>query len=467
MPPFRRSLNLACTTTDVSAVRERLTHLIGPPRGEHHRAHRHAKLSKFVAAAAILALVLQTSLLFIALFESPLPYKIDDPGSESLDSEEFQRVLAAVTGGWQSTKNAIEVFTNGDQFYPAELAAIQGARKFVHIECYIFQKGRLSDQILNALEERARAGVEVRMVIDAVGSTAYKDSRFTTLRQLGGRVAWYHPVRWYSWPRANNRTHRELTVVDGTTGFAGGAGFADQWIYGQDGDPKWRDTVVRVEGGAASGLEATFSENWLEESGEMLVAPKYYPEPAARGGSPALVVTSSPTAGRSSEARELIETLIAKAVRSIHITNPYFLPDKNLRHELANAVKRGIEVTIVVPGTKNDHLLTRRSSRALYGDLLRAGARIFEYQPSMIHAKITLIDGLWAVVGSTNFDSRSFSLNDEVNVAIPDREVVQRLEQDFQTDLRYSRQISYDEWKRRPIWERLQERIGWLIENEE
>src|SRR5436305_5897878 len=168
MPPFRRSLNLGCTTTYVSAVRERLTNLIGPPRDEHHRAHRHAKLSKFVAVAATIALVLQTSLLFIALFESPLPYKIGDPGSESLDSEEFQRVLAAVTGGWQSTKNAVEVFTNGDQFYPAELAGIKGARKFVHIECYIFQKGRLTDQTLNAPAQRARAGVEARMVIDGV-----------------------------------------------------------------------------------------------------------------------------------------------------------------------------------------------------------------------------------------------------------------------------------------------------------
>jgi cardiolipin synthase len=451
----------------VPAVLDRFTGLLHHPRDSHHQAHRHARAFKFLAVLSIIALVLQTSLLFISLFEPPLLYKIADPGNEPLDSEEFLRVLSAVTGGWESMGNAAEVLTNGDHFYAAELDAIQHAQRFVHIECYIFQKGRVSDRILHALEERARAGVEVRMVIDAVGSTAYPDSRFAALRQAGGRVAWYHPVRWYSWPRANNRTHRELMVVDGTIAFAGGAGFADQWLYSERRDPKWRDTVVRIEGDTATGIEATFSENWLEASGELLVAPMYYPRPAARGGATALVVTSSPTAGRSSEARVLVQSLIAKAVHSIHITNPYFLPDENLRRELAGAVRRGVDVTIVVPGAKNDHLLTRRSSRALYGDLLQAGARIFEYQPSMIHAKITLIDGLWSVAGSTNFDSRSFALNDEVNVAIRDSGVAQRFEQDFRNDLEVSRRISYDEWKHRPIWERLQERLGWLLENEE
>ena len=437
------------------------------PRDKHHEAHRHATAYKVLAVISLIALVLQTSLVLISLFEPPLRYDIANSGSEPLDSPEFLRVLAAVTGGWSSEGNAVEVLTNGDQFYAAILGAIKKAQHFVHIECYIFQNGRVTDQILHALEERARAGVEVRLVIDAVGSTAYRDSRFATLRQAGGRVAWYHPVRWYTWPRVNNRTHRELTVVDGAVGFAGGAGFADQWLYSQPHDPQWRDTMVRVEGGAATGLEATFSENWLEASGEMLVAPRYFPRAAQRGSCTALVVTSSPTAGRSSEARVLMQTLIAKAAHSIHITNPYFLPDKNLRRELAEAMERGVEVTILVPGAKSDHLLTRRSSRALYGDMLRAGARIFEYQPSMIHAKITLIDGLWAIAGSTNFDSRSFALNDEVNMAMPSSTVVERLEQDFENDLKSSRPVSYEQWKHRPIWERAQERIGWLLENEE
>lgn len=449
----------------MSAVLERL---IERPRDHHHEARRHAKAYKVLAVLSLIALVLQSSLLMISLFESPLPYEIGDPGTEPLDSRDFQRVLAAVTFGSPTEGNAVQVLTNGDQFYPAELAAIQSAQRFIHIECYIFQKGRVTDEILHALEERARAGVEVRLVIDAIGSAGYRDSRFATLRKAGGRVAWYHRVRWFSWPRANNRTHRELMVVDGTIGFAGGAGFADQWRYTVGKDPQWRDTMIRVEGSAAGGLEATFSENWLEASGELLVAPRYYPEPSPRGQARVLVVTSSPTSGRSAEARVLLQTLIAKATRSIHITNPYFLPDKNLRRELVKAVRqRGVEVTIVVPGTKADHLLTRRSSRALYGDLLQGGARIFEYQPAMIHAKIALIDGLWAAAGSTNFDSRSFGLNDELNAAIDDVQVTQRLEQDFQNDLKNSRPVSYAEWKSRSIWEKLQERLGWLLENEQ
>jgi len=451
----------------VSTVRDRLTSVASRPRDHHHELHRRAKSHKLLAIVAALALAFQTGLVLISLFEPPLRYNIPDPGSEPLDSKQFIDILSATTGGWTAGTNSVQVLTNGDKFYPAELAAIHAAQHFVHIECYIFQKGRVSDMILNALEERARAGVEVRMIIDAVGSSAYPDSRFATLRSFGGRVAWYHRVRWYSWPRANNRTHRELTVVDGTVAFIGGAGFADQWLMQVGHDPQWRDTVLRVEGAAATGLDGTFSENWLESSGEVLIAPKYFPVLDTQGGPTALIVTSSPTAGRSSEARVLIQSLIAKATRTIDITNPYFLPDKTLREELAKAVRRGVNVRILVPGKKADHLLTRRSSRALYGDLLRAGAHIYEYQPSMIHAKITVVDGLWAVAGSTNFDSRSFALNDEVNLAMPNPALAGRLEQDFANDLASSRQISYDEWKHRPIWERLQERIGWLIENEE
>jgi cardiolipin synthase len=444
-----------------------LDRLIERPRDRHHQARQHATAFKVLAVLSLIALVFQSSLIFISLFEPPLPYEVANSGDEPLGSPEFLRVLAAVTGGWVSDGNAVEVLTNGDRFYPAELAAIKGAKRFVHIECYIFHQGRVSDEVLNALEERARAGVEVRMVIDSIGSTSYPDGRFTRLRQAGGRVAWYHLVRWYSWPRANNRTHRELMIVDGVVGFAGGAGFADQWRYTEGHDPQWRDTMVRFEGGAATGLEATFSENWLEASGEMLVAPEYYPPASARGSVKALAVTSSPTTGRSSEARVLLQTLIAKATRSIHITNPYFLPDKSLRRELVKAVTRGVDVTILLPGTKADHLLTRRSSRALYGDLLKGGARIFEYQPAMIHAKITLIDGLWAVVGSTNFDSRSFGLNDEINVAMPDAGVAARLEQDFDNDLKSSRRISYEQWQRRPFWQKIEEKLGWVIQKEE
>src|SRR5262249_23271763 len=198
----------------------------------------------------------------------------------------------------------------------------------------------------------------------------------------------------------------------------------------------------------ATGLSASFAENWLESAGEMLISQEFFPFRAGPGGTSAIVVTSSPTSGRSTEARILFKALVAKAGRSIHITTPYFLQDKSFRRELSKRMRdRGVDVAIIVPGGKNDHLLPRRSSRRLYGDLLQAGARIFEYEPAMIHTKAMVVDSAWGVVGSTNLDSRSFGLNDEVNVAMPDPAVAQRLERDFEQDLKKSRLISYDEWK--------------------
>jgi cardiolipin synthase A/B len=444
-----------------------LDKVIARPRNEHHRLQRHAKAHKALAVLATIALIMQTSLLLLSLFAPPLPYSIWNPGAESITDPQFGEILAKLTGGGWSDHNRVDVLTNGNEFYAAELDAIRQAKRFVHIECYIFQQGRVTDQFINALEDRARNGVEVRLVIDAVGSNGFPKKRFETLERYGGHVGWYHSLRWYSWPRVNNRTHREIVVVDGAVAFAGGAGFADQWLLQVKNDPQWRDTMVRVEGAAAADLSATVAENWLEASGEVLVAPEYFPAAAGTGGTRALVVTSSPMVGQSTEARVLFQALVAKAAHTIHITNPYFLPDRNLRQELVKAVQRGADVTILVPGAMNDHLLTRRSSRALYGDLLRGGARIFEYQPSMIHAKIALFDGQWAVAGSTNLDSRSFGLNDEVNVAMPDPAVVARLEQDFQHDLARARRISYEEWKRRSWLEKAEEWCGSIIQKQE
>jgi cardiolipin synthase len=444
-----------------------LDKVIRRPENKEQEQSRKGTGYKVLSVLAIIALILQTSLLFLALFEKPVPYAISKPGLEPIESPDFQRVLAELTGGSWSDNNRVEVLTDGGAYYNAELDAIRKAQKFVHLEAYIFQEGRVTDQFIHALEERAAAGVEVRLVIDSVGSTSFPKKRFEKLQALGGQVAWYHPIRWYTWSRLNYRTHRELLIVDGTTAFAGGAGFADQWMYSQEDDPQWRDTMLRFEGDAAASLNASFSENWLEASGEVIVAPEYYPATEGKGSTRTLVVTSSPNRGRSTEARVLFQAMVAKASTKIHITNPYFLPDESLRQELVKAVNRGAEVTIIVPGAKNDHLLTRRSSRALYGDLLKGGARIFEYEPSMVHAKIALFDGKWAIAGSTNLDSRSFGINDEVNVAMPDPAVVARLEEDFQRDLARSREMTYEQWKKRPFWARMQEWAGWVLQRQQ
>jgi len=418
---------------------------------------------------AIIAIVVQSFMLFIALFEPGLDYKISTPSSEPIESDEFLCILEAITDAKVNHGNRIEVLTNGEVYYEAELEAIRAARSSVNLEAYIFQKGEVTRRFIEALTERARAGVEVRLTLDAIGSFASWDSYFKDLRAAGGQVGWYHGFRWSTLARINNRTHREIIVVDGQVGFLGGAGFADHWLKGDEKNPRWRDTMFRIEGPAVTSLQAAFVENWLESSGEILTDIKFFPaQKEGKGETAALIIDSSPTTGMSTRARILYQTLLASAQKSILITTPYFLPDRSARHELVRAIReRDVEVKIIVPGAHSDHLLTRRSSRRLFGDLLKAGAQIYEYEAAMIHAKTMVIDGLWCVVGSTNFDNRSFGLNDEVNLAAEDAALATRLSEDFARDMKESRAVSYEEWRRRSIFERVHEWFGWLLERQQ
>lgn len=418
---------------------------------------------------ASIALVLQAGLLFLALFQPGLPYIVSNPRSDPLDSPQFLRTLAALTDGQVSENSRLEALTNGEQFYPAELDAIRKAEHTISMESYITEDGKVEHDFMDALIERAQAGVKVHFVADAVGSYVLSRKEIDRLTDAGGQFFWYMPVRWYTWPRINHRTHRELLVIDGRVGFIGGAGWADHWLYPESNTkPRWRDTMLRVEGPAVMGLQATFSENWLEASGKLITGEEYFPPESGRGGSTAVVVRSSPTMGQSTAARILFQLLLASARHRIYITTPYFLPDDSIRDELARAIReRGVHVQIVTPGPGTDHMLTRRSSRRLFGPLLRAGAHIYEYEGSMIHAKVLLIDGQWAVVGSTNFDARSFTLNDEVNLATSDSTAIQRLERDFLKDVEHSREVTYAEWSKRGLMERLHEVFGGLIERQE
>jgi Phosphatidylserine/phosphatidylglycerophosphate/cardiolipin synthases and related enzymes len=417
---------------------------------------------------AIIAICVLSFLLFLALFEPGLDYKISTRKTEPLDSEKFLRTLEAITDAKVQRCSRIEVLTNADVYYEAELAAIRAAKKSVNLEAYIFQKGEVTKRFVEALTERARAGVEVRLVLDAIGSFASWESYFKELRAAGGRVCWYHPIRWPTIARVNNRTHREIIVVDGEVGFLGGSGFADHWLIGDEKNPPWRDTMFRLEGDAVTSLQSTFVENWLEASGEILAGEEFFPFCESPTGVPSIIVDSSPSMGRSTRARILYQTLLASAQKSIHITTPYFLPDRSAREEMIRAMKeRGVEVKIIVPGKHSDHLLTRRSSRRLFGDLLRGGAKIYEYEAAMIHAKTMTIDGIWSIVGSTNFDNRSFGLNDEVNLAAIDEKLAARLDEDFARDLQNSHAVDYKEWRRRSIFERMHEWLGWLLERQQ
>lgn len=416
---------------------------------------------------AFIAIFVLSFLLFLALFEPGLAYKVSAAPPPPIDSPDFVRVVEALTDSKLNTCTRVEVLTNGEVYYEAELQALREARSSINLEAYIFQKGEVTRRFLEVLTERARAGVEVRLVLDWVGSFTSWDSYFKDLTDAGGRVAWYHPLEWKTVARFNNRTHREIIVIDGRVAFVGGAGFADHWLIPRKHHPRWRDTMFRVEGDAVSSLQGTFSENWLEASGEILSGGDFFPLCEATSRASALVVNSSPSVGRSTHARMLYQTLLASARKSVLITTPYFLPDRSARHEMVRALGRGVEVEIITPGPKTDHTITYRTSRRLYGDLLKAGAKIYEYQASMMHAKTLVVDGVWSVVGSTNFDNRSFGLNDEVNLAVYDPELAGRIAKDFARDRAEARAVTHGEWRRRAVAERLHEQLGRLLERQQ
>ena len=293
---------------------------------------------------AILAIIVQAIVVILALFGPGLRYRIDHADLKDLSTHELLHYLEALTDARMSQRIKLDVFANGEAFYPAELEAIARATKSINLEAYIFHPGEVGGRFIAALAERARAGVEVRVVLDGVGSARTTEEDFRPVLDAGGKLAFYHPLRFSTLPRYNHRTHREILVIDGTVAFIGGPGFADQWLVSTATKRRWRDTVVRLEGRAVNNLQATFAENWLEACGELLVGDRQFPEYDADGRSPAMVVNSTPSAGGSTRARVLFQMLLASARQTIHITTPYFLPDPSVSDELKRAVGRGVEV---------------------------------------------------------------------------------------------------------------------------
>jgi len=417
---------------------------------------------------AYLSILAMAVLIIVALFDPGLRYRVFASPSESNDSDDFLHMLEALVDAKVNQTTRLTVLTNGPTFYEAELEAIRGAERSVNLEAYIFQKGEIGQRFVTALTERSQAGVTVNVVLDGVGSAGVGKNFFSDLKKAGGNVVWYNGMKWNKLPHFNNRTHRELLVVDGRTAFIGGAGVADHWFKDKSKHPRWRDTMVKVEGDAVPHLQATFAENWLESCREVLFGPDHFVRQECERQGDVLIVNSTPSGGGATRARMLFQVLLASATKTIHITTPYFLPDRSVIDELVRAVReRNVEVVVLVPGKRSDHMLTRSSSRHAYGKLLKAGASIHEYEPSMIHAKILLIDSIWGVVGSTNFDNRSFGINDEVNLAARDPDFTQRLQQDFAKDLACSRKVTYQEWKRRPVLERAPELLGWVLERQQ
>jgi cardiolipin synthase len=362
--------------------------------------------------------------------------------------------------------NRVEIFTNGPEFYPAMIDAIRCATRSINMECYIFQPGRIADQFIAALSDRARNGVNVTIVVDAIGSFSLRGRPVRRLRKAGCRIESYQRLRWYSLARINNRTHRELLVIDGRIAFAGGAGVADWWAFPGRHKQPWRDTMARIEGPVVAALQGVAAENWLECCGEILTGPEYFPDLKAAGDATAFVVRSSPS-DRATASRVAFQLLMEGADHQVRINTPYFLPDKALQRALIALAKRGVEVSIIVPGSGTDQKWVRLASRRLWGTLLEAGIRLFEYRDTMMHTKVLIVDGVWAVLGTTNFDNRSFEHNDEVNVAMLDRELAGRLLKDYEQDMAHSDEMTLERWRARPLWEKVVGPFIWILERQQ
>ena len=393
----------------------------------------------------------------IAPVESPPRYGLDH--EFDVDSPEFLPTIAGATGVALTRGNRIELLNNGDEFYPVMLREIAAAKTSITIEAYIYWEGEIGRTFARALGERARAGVRVKILLDAVGSSSIGADILDILESGGCQIAWYNPIKWYSIGRFNNRTHRKSLIVDGRVGFTGGAGIADQWLGHAQDREHWRDTQIRIEGPAVTPLQTGFAQNWLERTMELVSGPMYYPEVEPAGPHMALTLMSTPVTGAST-ARTMYYLSIVCARRRIWLANPYFVPDAPAIDTLIDAKRRGVDIKIMVSGMNNDNWLSRYNSTRLYGRLLEAGIEIYEYQTTLLHQKTMVVDGVWATVGTTNFDSRSFAHNEESNVCFYDEKLVGRMEATFLEDLKACARVDLDEWRRRGTWTRGQEFVA-------
>jgi cardiolipin synthase len=383
----------------------------------------------------------------------------------AVDSPGFFESIVGLTGFPFAGGNRLTILNNGVEFYPAMLDAIRRAQQSITIEAYIYWHGEIGMTFARALSERARAGVEVKILLDALGSATIGREILEELERGRCQLAWFNPVRWRTINRINYRTHRKTLLVDGWIAFTGGAGIADQWLGNADSPEHWRDIHLRLEGPGAVPLQTGFAQNWLETTGEVVSGPAFFPEIPAAGPVTVQTILSSPSTGTSG-ARLLYYLSIVCARRSILIANPYFVPDQAAIDTFADATRRGVKIRIMVAGPFHDNWFARHNSLRLYGDVIRSGVELYEYTQTMLHQKTMVVDGLWATIGTTNFDSRSFTFNEESNVSFYEPELVAELEEIFERDLQVCRRITLEEWERRSLFEKASEIVASLFQEQ-
>ena len=417
-------------------------------------------IPKLIGLVVVTFLLTVFGLNLVADGEQRIRRKVDH--EYAVTDPQFVRAMGVLLGPSLTEGNRATTLLNGDEIFPAMLEAIAAARKTITFETYIYWSGDVGKRFADALSQRARAGVKVHILVDWVGSQKMDDALLKEMRDAGVEIYKYHALRWYTLDRLNNRTHRKLLVVDGRLGFTGGVGIADEWT-GHAQDPRhWRDNHYRIEGPAAAQMQAAFADNWVKVSGAVLHGEAYFPRIEAVGPQMAQVFRSSTEGG--SESMHLMYLLsVASAAKSIDLSMAYFVPDDLALEALEDALKRGVRVRIIMPGPHTDAALVRRASRAKWGDILERGAEIYEFQPTMFHCKVLVVDGIWTSVGSTNFDERSFRLNDEANLNVYDRDFAARQRVDFEADLKRSKRITLEAWRDRPWTEKLWEHAAALL----
>ncbi|MPZ43086.1 MAG: cardiolipin synthase B [Betaproteobacteria bacterium] len=419
--------------------------------------------TKVILATVVITAIVVVLLLNLSLGDKQVDRKI--ASLYTIADAQFARTMGVMLGPALIPGNHAEALLNGHEIFPAMLAAIRGAKRTITFETYIYWSGDIGKQFAEALSERSRAGVKVHVLLDWVGSSKMDEKLLAAMKEAGVALQRYNRPRWYNIGRLNNRTHRKLLVVDGRIGFTGGVGIADVWSGNAQDPEHWRDTHFRIEGPAVAQMQSAFMDNWVEVTGEVLHGEPYFPSIEKHDDHFAQVFTSSP--GGGSESMQLMYLLsIAAAAHNIRMSASYFVPDDVSVGMFAAALERGVKVQIILPGPHIDTEIVRRASRSTWGKLLRAGAEIYEYQPTMFHCKVMVIDALWSSVGSTNFDNRSFAVNDEANLNILDAAFARRQIEIFEQDLKHSRRITLEEWENRPWTEKLWEHTLGLLSSQ-
>jgi cardiolipin synthase len=414
-------------------------------------------------AGLVTALVLTLVVINLSLGEKKIErqlrrhYGCGDP--------QFEYEMGTLLGPPIVDGNRCQTLVNGAQIFPAMLHAIASARQTINFESFIYWSGSIGQSFADALSERSRAGLEVNVLLDWLGSAKMDNSLLEQMKSAGVNVQRFHRPLWYHLGRINNRTHRKLLIVDGRIGLTGGVGIAPQWEGDAQDSEHWRDSHFRVEGPVVAQMQSVFVDNWTKASGEVLHGPAYFPPLQKAGEQRAHMFSSSPSGG--AESMQLMYLMaITAADRSIDLASAYFVPNALTRAAMVKAMQRGVRIRVIVPGEHTDADTVRKASKANWGELLDAGAEIYEYQPTMYHCKVLVLDGRMTSVGSTNFDERSFRLNDEANLNIYDESFAREQTHIFEQDLQRSRRFTAAQWHGRPAGERVKERFASLVSSQ-